>query len=393
MKKSSLDKLSFFFLGLISRFEENEIIFERMNMTFKSDKKQLKSEAIPTDEGPLMYTTRGNKSAQTFKQVLDLVKSQAEESDELILTYEERGKKLIITASDKSVTMATEELKPKDSEEIKETQILHREYLLKPSEASSLLKAIAIMSKDGKIKNDKIRKYNQIDHYVELLEKNFLALKDNKVVTILDVGCGKSYLSFALNYYLTEVLKMKCHFIGIDINEQVIASSIKTQKELGYRNMEFHAMDIKDFDVERDVDVVLSLHAWDTATDMALAFGVYKKAGLIVAVPCCHKEMLSTYSYPPFEGILKHGILKARLADTLTDGLRGLMLEEHGYEVSIVEYISPLETPKNLMIRAMARGSENLNAKNEADQIINALSIYPAFRYYLDQYTYGLNNE
>ncbi len=393
MKKSSLDKLSFFFLGLISRFEENEIIFERMNMTFKSDKKQLKSEAIPTDEGPLMYTTRGNKSAQTFKQVLDLVKSQAGESDELILTYEERGKKLIITASDKSVTMATEELKPKDSEEIKETQILHREYLLKPSEASSLLKAIAIMSKDGKIKNDKIRKYNQIDHYVELLEKNFLALKDNKVVTILDVGCGKSYLSFALNYYLTEVLKMKCHFIGIDINEQVIASSIKTQKELGYRNMEFHAMDIKDFDVERDVDVVLSLHACDTATDMALAFGVYKKAGLIVAVPCCHKEMLSTYSYPPFEGILKHGILKARLADTLTDGLRGLMLEEHGYEVSIVEYISPLETPKNLMIRAMARGSENLNAKNEADQIINALSIYPAFRYYLDQYTYGLNNE
>ncbi len=393
MKKSSLDKLSFFFLGLVSRFKENEIIFERMTMTFKKDKNLLKSEAIPTDEGLLMYSTKGSKSAQTFKQVLDLIKSQAEESDELILTYEERGTKLIITASDKSVTMATEDLKPKDLEEIKDTQILHREYLLKSSEASSLLKAIDIMSKDGKIKNDKIRKYNQIDHYVELLEKNFLALKDNKVVTILDVGCGKSYLSFALNYYLTEVLKMKCHFIGIDVNEQVIASSIKTQKELGYRNMEFHAMDIKDFDVDRDVDVVLSLHACDTATDMALAFGVYKKAGLIVAVPCCHKEMLSTYSYPPFEGILKHGILKARLADTLTDGLRGLMLEEHGYEVSIVEYISPLETPKNLMIRAMHKGSENINAKNEADDIINALSIYPAFRYYLDQYRYGLDHE
>lgn len=393
MKKSSLDKLSFFFLGLVCRFKENEIIFERMTMTFKKDKNLLKSEAIPTDEGLLMYSTKGSKSAQTFKQVLDLIKSQAEESDELILTYEERGTKLIITASDKSVTMATEDLKPKDLEEIKDTQILHREYLLKSSEASSLLKAIDIMSKDGKIKNDKIRKYNQIDHYVELLEKNFLALKDNKVVTILDVGCGKSYLSFALNYYLTEVLKMKCHFIGIDVNEQVIASSIKTQKELGYRNMEFHAMDIKDFDVDRDVDVVLSLHACDTATDMALAFGVYKKAGLIVAVPCCHKEMLSTYSYPPFEGILKHGILKARLADTLTDGLRGLMLEEHGYEVSIVEYISPLETPKNLMIRAMHKGSENINAKNEADDIINALSIYPAFRYYLDQYRYGLDHE
>lgn len=391
MKKSSIDKLSFFFMGLESRYEENQIIFEKIEASFKQDKKTVKAVAKPSENNTLEYTTTGKKVISTFKQILDQIKVMAQDSSELTLIYEERGKRLVITASDKNVTMATEELKPKEKEEIKDTQILHREYLIKPGEASSLLKAISIMSKDGKIKNDKIRKYNQIDHYVELLEKNFLALKGNRIITILDVGCGKSYLSFALNYYLTEVLKMKCHFIGIDINEQVIASSIKIQKELGYRNMEFHAMDIKDFDVDRDVDVVLSLHACDTATDMALAFGVYKEAGLIVAVPCCHKEMLSTYSYPAFEGILKHGILKARLADTLTDGLRGLMLEEHGYEVSIVEYISPLETPKNLMIRAMAKNDGNLEAKEQADQIIKDLSIYPAFRYYLDQYTYGLN--
>ncbi len=394
MNKSSLDKLSFFFLGLESRYEENHILFQRMEISFRSGSKLLKGTGTPGEQQNLNYEFKARKTILPFSKVLELVKEEAKSHDELTLTYIERGKKLILSASDKNVTMATEDLKPKEADaELKDTPLLHRDYLIKPREASGLLKAISIMSKDGKIKNDKIRKYNQIDHYVELLEKNFLALKGNQVVTILDVGCGKSYLSFALNYYLTEVLKMKCHFIGIDINQQVIASSIKIQKELGYRNMEFHAMDVKDFDVDKDVDVVLSLHACDTATDMALAYGVYKKAGLIVAVPCCHKEMLSTYSYPPFEGILKHGILKARLADTLTDGLRGLMLEEHGYEVSIVEYISPLETPKNLMIRAMRRGGENLNSKKEADEMIKALSISPAFRYYLDQYTYGLNFE
>jgi len=214
-------------------------------------------------------------------------------------------------------------------------------------------------------------------------------MKRQGTLYIMDVGCGKSYLSFVLNYYLTEVKKIKCHFIGIDISPQVIETSREIQKELGYRNMEFHAMDVKDFKDDRKIDVVLSLHACDTATDMALAFGVYKEADFIVAVPCCHKEMLKTYSYKPFEGIMKHGILKARLADTLTDGLRGLMLEEHGYEVSIVEYISPLETPKNLMIRAYRTGTPNEASKENADQLIRALSIYPAFRYYLDQYTYG----
>jgi len=102
--------------------------------------------------------------------------------------------------------------------------------------------------------------------------------------------------------------------------------------------------------------------------------------------------MLKTYSYEPFEGIMKHGILKARLADTLTDGLRGLMLEEHGYDVSIVEYISPLETPKNLMIRAYRTGSPNEASKENADNLIAEFGIYPAFRYYLDQYTYGLSD-
>lgn len=390
MNKTSLDKLRLFFLGLESRYADNEAIFLSFEVRFKAGLKTFKGQALPNGEGTLSYNFGGVTRLLPWKEVLADVLTEASRYEELTATYKERGSALIITATPKNVGMTTQALKTEIGEEAKETStLLNRNYWIKATEAPELLKAIGIMSADGKIRNDKIRKYNQIDHYVELLEKNLEALKRQGTVTIVDVGCGKSYLSFVLNYYLTEVKRMKCHFIGIDISEGVIAASRAIQQQLGYRNMEFHAMDVKDFQSDRKIDVVLSLHACDTATDMALAFGVAKEADFIVAVPCCHKEMLHTYHYAPFEGILKHGILKARMADTLTDGLRGLLLEEHGYEVSIVEYISPLETPKNLMIRALRTGKPNEVSKKEAEDLIRALGIYPAFRYHLDQYTYG----
>ncbi len=382
--------MAFFFLGLNSRFNENREIFIEIDVRFKAGLKSFKGIGLLNEEDTLSYNYNGVTRLLSFSDVLEDIKKESVHYDSLVLTYKERGTKLIIEASAKGVSMNSEALKYETSKEEKETStLLTRDYLIKSKEAAPLLKAIGIMSKDGKVKNDKIRKYNQIDHYVELLSKNFETLKKQETIHIMDVGCGKSYLSFVLNYYLTEVLRMKCHFIGIDISEEVIETSRKIQKELGYRNMEFHAMDVKDFKGSRKIDVVLSLHACDTATDMALSYGVYQEADFIVAVPCCHKEMLKTYSYEPFEGIMKHGILKARLADTLTDGLRGLLLESHGYEVSIVEYISPLETPKNLMIRAMKKGNRNEKAEKEAAALIKALQIYPAFNYYLDQYTYG----
>ncbi len=382
--------MAFFFLGLNSRFNENREIFIEIDVRFKAGLKSFKGIGLLNEEDTLSYNYNGVTRLLSFSDVLEDIKKESVHYDSLVLTYKERGTKLIIEASAKGVSMNSEALKYETSKEEKETStLLTRDYLIKSKEAAPLLKAIGIMSKDGKVKNDKIRKYNQIDHYVELLSKNFETLKKQETIHIMDVGCGKSYLSFVLNYYLTEVLRMKCHFIGIDISEEVIETSRKIQKELGYRNMEFHAMDVKDFKDSRKIDVVLSLHACDTATDMALSYGVYQEADFIVAVPCCHKEMLKTYSYEPFEGIMKHGILKARLADTLTDGLRGLLLESHGYEVSIVEYISPLETPKNLMIRAMKKGNRNEKAEKEAAALIKALQIYPAFNYYLDQYTYG----
>lgn len=150
--------------------------------------------------------------------------------------------------------------------------------------------------------------------------------------------------------------------------------------------MEFHAVDINEYKPSKHINVVISLHACDTATDMALALGIKVEADIIIAVPCCHREMLSQYSYAPFKSILDQGIFKARMADILTDGMRTLMLKAKGYKVSVVEYISPLETPKNLMIRAIKETDEDLDAMTEYMSLMSSLNVYPALYDYLNQW-------
>lgn len=142
--------------------------------------------------------------------------------------------------------------------------------------------------------------------------------------------------------------------------------------------MEFIKADLTEYTPTVRPDIVISLHACDTATDMALALGIRAKSRAIVSVPCCHKDILKQYSYKPFEAITKHGILKARLADTLTDGLRSAYLEGAGYKVSMIEYISPLETPKNIMIRAIYTGKRNEKSKQEYEELKNMLNVKPA---------------
>ncbi len=243
-----------------------------------------------------------------------------------------------------------------------------RDYLVKPGQADGLLREIGIMAENGKIRNDRIRKYNQIDHFVELLVPLLQTLMEEKrELFIVDCACGKSYLSFVLNHWLLEGMKRKARFLGIDISPGVIESSRESAKRLGYRNMTFLEGDLRNLLVEeggpvdRVPDLVISLHACDVATDYALAFGMRNRARAIVAVPCCQHELVNRIrSEDPIAEIMRYGPLKARLSDVLTDGLRCLMLEGAGYEVSCVEWVSPLETPKNLMIRAERKTDGNL---------------------------------
>lgn len=398
MNKSNLNKLKLFLMGLENRFSENNSVFNHITVNYASGLKNFKGIANLEDDKTLNYNFKGITKEFTIDQLFQEIIKEGENYESLSLTYSERGEVILITADNKNVTMRNIDVDkvPEDttvSSSKKEviphsntSTLLNRDYYIKTGKADSLLKEIGIMSKDGKIKNDKIRKYNQIDHYVELLEGILDELPKNTAINILDCGCGKSYLSFVLNYYLTEVKRRKCHFIGLDYSEGVIQSSKDMATNLGYRNMEFHAIDIKNYTPDKKIHVVISLHACDTATDMALALGIRVESDVIIAVPCCHREMLSEYSYEPFKSILKHGIFKTRMADILTDGMRSLMLEAKGYEVSVVEYISPLETPKNLMIRAIKRREENFKAMDEYMDLISKLNVYPALYSFLNEW-------
>lgn len=386
MNKQNISKIKFFFLGLQNRFIDNNSIFRDIKIVYTTGLKEFKGIGI-FSENKISFNFNGITSILTIEEVLNKITEDAQNYDSLTLTYRERGSIITITGDNKNVKMTTKDEEIKKDNVSRETTstLLNRNYLIKVGMANSLLKAIGIMSKDGKILNDKIRKYNQIDHYVELIDKELDSLPKDKNITILDCGCGKSYLTFVLNYYLTEVKKVKCNFVGLDISEAVINSSKVIAQELGYRNMEFIAMDIKDYTPVDKINMVMSLHACDTATDMALALGIKVKSDLIIAVPCCHKQLLSQYNYEPLKGITKHGILKARIADALTDGMRGMMLESKGYDVSIVEYISPLETPKNLMIRAQKTSKERPTLLKEYKSLCESLKVTPALLTFLEE--------
>ncbi len=391
MNKQNISKLNLFLLGLRNRFDENSSIFKGVNVTFVAGLKEFRG--VGTFENNIIkYNFNGKTEDYSLENLFSKILEEAEKYEALSVIYRERGSNILISADNKNVKMTNLEIKEKS--EIKEASenhnaletstLLNRNYYIKVGKADSLLKEIGIMTKEGKIKNDKIRKYNQIDHYVELLEGALDSLPKNTTINILDCGCGKSYLTFVLNYYLTEVKKMRCHFIGLDHSEAVIEASKKMSLNLNYRNMEFHALDIHSYKPTKKIHVVLSLHACDTATDMALSLGIKVGSDVIIAVPCCHRELLNQYSYSPFKEILKHGVFKTRMADILTDGMRSMMLEAKGYDVSAVEYISPLETPKNLMIRAIKVREEDEQAMTEYMDLMSSLNIYPALYSYLN---------
>ena len=205
----------------------------------------------------------------------------------------------------------------------------------------------------------------------------------NEPLTIMDCACGKSYLTFVLNYYIREVMKRSCYFIGIDYSEGVIKSSIERAERLGYRNMEFIQEDLRTYVPSRKIDMVVSLHACDIATDYAISAAIRAEAGSMVIVPCCHKEMIDQIDAEDLAPLYKHNIFRARLNDLLTDSLRSLFIESYGYEVSALEYISPLDTPKNLMIRAVKTSPENAEARKQYQDMKKFFNVSPTMENYV----------
>lgn len=379
MNKQSIQKLSLFLTGLEQRIIDNSDFFKQINISFKSGTKMYNA-SITLQDGRLKLQYNGRSDTMEISWLSARISKIAEGYEALTLTFEERGTTIQIEADDKNVKMKT-----KDNQAIdtckghnETSQISKRDYYIKVGAADNVLKEIGIIGENGKVKNDMIRKYNQIDHYIELIDELLRSLcSQYDSINVVDCGCGKSYLSFVLNYYIKEVLKKNCHFTGLDISKTVIEASQKIAARLNYKNMQFKVTDIRNYYSNEDIHLAISLHACDTATDEAIALAINNNAKAIVMVPCCQKEILSQYSFEMLSEITKHGVLKARLADVLTDGIRLMILEIMGYKVSIVEYVSPLETPKNLMIRAEKIGGINRQMLEEYKKLKSILNIKP----------------
>lgn len=369
MQKGDQNKLKLLLVGIRARLTQNQDYFISAEFSFSSGGKKFKASLSFLEGQTYSLHFQGSKQTLTADEVIAFLEKQTPLYEESVLTYTERSTVITITIGARGVQMKQSEpvVTPAKSA-INPLLPAGREYLIQIDRAAKLLREIGILTAEGKIKNDMIRKYNQIDHYVELVAPMF-EKDDSEEILLLDCACGKSYLSFVMNYYLCEVLHRRCKIVGIDINEHVVAESRKMAKRLGYHNMEFVQADLRTYVPPRGVTAVISLHACDIATDLALATAIRASARYIACVPCCHKELLEQYQIPGLEPLTKYGVFKARFNDVLTDSMRALRLEAAGYKVSVVEYISPLDTPKNLLIRGVFTGRQNAKARAEYDAV------------------------
>lgn len=253
-----------------------------------------------------------------------------------------------------------------------------KKYIINEGEKSAFLIELGIMTKEGKVIKSKYDKFKQINRYLELVSDCIPYLDKNKTIRIIDFGCGKAYLTFALYDYLVLKMGYNVEIVGLDLKENVIKFCSNLAKKLNYDDLRFEQGDIKGFKQYGEVDMVISLHACNTATDEALAQAVRWGAKVILAVPCCQHELLKKIKNEKMAPIMKYGIIKEKVASLLTDGLRANVLEIMGYRTQVLEFIDMEHTPKNIMIRAFFEDTKNISKfVNEYKEFKNQWQISP----------------
>ncbi len=228
-----------------------------------------------------------------------------------------------------------------------------KQYILQEGIRVPFLMELGVMTEEGKIVKSKYDKYKQINRFLEFIEDILPSLPTDREVTILDFGCGKSYLTFAMFYYLKELKGYQVKILGLDLKEDVINHCNELAKRYAYDGLSFLKGDIGSYDGVDTIDMVVTLHACDTATDYALYKAIRWQAKVILSVPCCQHELNKQMKDTPLEQIFKYGLLKERSASIITDAIRANLLEQWGYRTQILEFIDMSHTPKNVLIRAV----------------------------------------
>lgn len=272
----------------------------------------------------------------------------------------------------------------------KEVNLSHnrkKNYLLDDATPYPFLIRLGVQTPEGQVKKQKYDKFKQINRFVEFIDDALAHLPQDRTIRILDFGSGKSYLTFALYHYLKVEKGLDLRVTGLDLKKEVIEECNQIAQDLGYDQLEFLVGDINDYNEETAVDMIVTLHACDVATDMALARAVKWGAKVILSVPCCQHELNRQLQAPALNVMLQHGLIRERFAALATDSIRAQILSLVGYEAQLLEFIDMENTPKNILIRAYHTGKPAApQARQQYDDFIQFLAATPFLHNELHSY-------
>lgn len=258
-------------------------------------------------------------------------------------------------------------------------------YILPKDKPVPFLIDLGVQSKDGKIIAGKYDKFRQINRFLEFIRDVLPQLPKERKITILDFGCGKSYLTFAMYYYLRIMNGLDVEIIGLDLKDTVIEKCNQLKDAYGYDDLHFLVGDIGQYEGKEQVDMVVTLHACDTATDYALAKAVKWDAKVILSVPCCQHEFNGQIAQDLLKPILKYGLLKERMSALMTDAVRAGLLQRAGYDVQVLEFIDMEHTPKNILLRCIKNPHMKPKKQEQLDEFIDFLNVQPTLAKLLEE--------
>ncbi len=276
------------------------------------------------------------------------------------------------------------EKKPSFSEQLPLSHDREKNRIIS-TEGNVYLKDLSVLTANGDVRKDKTDKFRQINKFVELISPFFEKPDKTRSINIVDMGSGKGYLTFAMYDYLVNSMKLDINLRGIEQRDNLVSVCNKIAEKSKFSNLKFEMGQIKTVQIQ-EIDVLIALHACDTATDDAIFRGIQSGASIIIVAPCCQKQLRNQIRPTnALKSILKYGILKERQSELLTDGLRAMILEAYGYKTNVFEFIQTEHTPKNIMIVGVKKKTKNTDKENILDQIKQIKNLYDIDYHYLER--------
>ena len=330
--------------------------------------------------GKLVFQAEELKGNQAFHRNMDLseakdyLKNAIDQDFRQMEVWSDLGtmQVLVSKSGNKTVKVKKASQNSNTPKIVKASLLAHNQkkrYILEEGSPIPFLCDLGVMTAEGKIVRSRYDKFRQINRFLEFVEDILPRLPKKKEIRILDFGCGKSYLTFALYYYLKELMGYSIQIAGLDLKKEVIEHCNHLACKYGFEHLRFYHGDIASYEGAKQADMEVTLHACDTATDYALAKAIEWGAAVILSVPCCQHELNRQIDCALLEPAFQYGLIKERMAALYTDAIRAQVLENHGYRTQILEFIDMEHTPKNILIRAVKDGKPASNGEKLRDMM------------------------